>query len=1265
MIKKFLFIIFLIVTVSISAGISLISFNPINVNAAENLILNGGFEDLSSGLPKDWYTNVYNTADNQTRFYIDSSSPHSGTNCMAIESLKAEDAKIIQKISVKPGTVYRLNCWVKADGVGGEGKGVNISVLGITDTSLDVIGTSTDWTEVELYGKTGKDQNYMEVTARLGGYGSLNFGKAYFDDFSAEEAATAPENVKVVNFYQTTNSDTSSTAEIRVKIPMAGSLLILSLFWLMSFIFYNKIIKKDKDYPDSDIIRERILLTLLLMFALILRLIIAPVSKGFEGDVNTFKAWAQMAASKGLANFYSPDVFADYPPGYIYVLYLIGKIQMLFSIGVDSKAMLLLIKLPAIAADIICTFLIYKIARKKTGFKVALALSAVYALNPAVIVNSASWGQVDGFFTLFILLMVYYTFEEKLLAASLVFTLAVLVKPQALIFAPLLIFAFIQKKNLKLLLYSGGCSILLFIIMILPFSPKQNIFWIVDKYIATLSSYPYASVNAFNLFAFTGGNWVSETKTLLLFDYKTWGFLFILFTVLFSAYVFFRSKHPAKLLYISVYIIVSVFVLSSKMHERYMFPAIILTLLWYIHVKEKRILYLFVIVTSTIFLNETYVLQAVLKQVTNIKTSGITSIVSLANIGLLIYLIVIGTEYSKNIEYNEVSEAEKYLLEEKRIEEALRKEKVVFEKKDFILMAVLVVLYSAIAFVNLGSTKVPQTFWQPADAGDCFYVDLGANKEINKVAWYFGLGQGSYDFSFSNDAVNWSDNVTLNQESIYVWKNMVLNKNARYVKITVNTFGGMMNEIGFFGNNTDKPYEIKKIVEIKVTPSGKGNPGNVFDEQSMATLKPSYKTGMIFDEIYHARTAYESLHRLEPYEWTHPPLGKLLIAVGVFLFGMDPFGWRIVGTVFGIIMIPFMYLLGKRLFKKTEYAFLTAFLMTFDFMHFTQTRIATVDVYAVFFIILMYYYMYKYTETDVYEKGGFPKSMIQLGLCGLFFGLGAASKWICLYSGAGLAILFFKNLYDKYQQYKFSRKYYKDPEVDRDTEKYARCKKIAWSFEGNTFKTVIYCFFVFIILPAAIYIASYIPFMLVPGPGHGLINVLKLQGYMYNYHSNLVATHPFSSPWYQWPFIIKPIWYYSGEGLAPGKMSSIVSMGNPAIWWAGALAAVAVFITGIRKKDKAAFFIIVGGLSQYLPWILVPRLTFIYHYFATVPFIMLCIVYIAAYKTEKNPSWKKVTKAYMVIVALLFIIFYPVISGAVIDTTFAGNFLKWFNSWIF
>ena len=116
----------------------------------------------------------------------------------------------------------------------------------------------------------------------------------------------------------------------------------------------------------------------------------------------------------------------------------------------------------------------------------------------------------------------------------------------------------------------------------------------------------------------------------------------------------------------------------------------------------------------------------------------------------------------------------------------------------------------------------------------------------------------------------------------------------------------------------------------------------LFDEQDMFDGRKSNLNSTYFDEIYHARTAYEMIHHLYCYENTHPPLGKIFIACGVLIFGMNPFGWRFAGTLFGVLMLPVIYNFSKKFFKETWISVVTTLLFAFDFMHFVQTRIATV-----------------------------------------------------------------------------------------------------------------------------------------------------------------------------------------------------------------------------------------------------------------------------------------------------------------------------------
>lgn len=560
-------------------------------------------------------------------------------------------------------------------------------------------------------------------------------------------------------------------------------------------------------------------------------------------------------------------------------------------------------------------------------------------------------------------------------------------------------------------------------------------------------------------------------------------------------------------------------------------------------------------------------------------------------------------------------------------------------KLDWILLLGLIVLYTLLALFRLGSLSAPVHHWKPAAQGESVVLDLGRETNVSRIYMYEGLGNGAYYYRYSNTPNGpWKDGVTFEVKEVFKWTSMNTNFKARYVMLVVKNKGAEIKEIALV--EAGKTVPVSGITVHAYTQLGKweGTPKNLLDEQNTFEYAVSFMTGTYFDEIYHARTAYEHINLIEPYENTHPPLGKVIIALGILIFGMNPFGWRIMGTIFGIIMIPVIYIFALQLFKKTEYAFLAAFLMTFDFMHFAQTRIATIDTYVVLFIMLMYYFMYRFhTASDIKEETK------MLFASGLFFGLACASKWIGIYGGAGLAILFL---------FFFIKKIH-----HRSAQEGAQRFYVS--------KTLIGCLFYFMILPAVIYLLSYIPFMLVPGPGHGLKEVISYQAHMFSYHNTLTATHPFSSPWWSWPIILRPVWLYMGIDLPSGMISSIVTMGNPAIWWAGILAVFGTLYLVYKRNDQIMFTVLIAFLFQYMPWMFISRTLFIYHFFSSVPFIILCIVYCFKDRIEHNPSWRKWMFGYMGVVLLLFILFYPVLSGMVIPQIYRDIFLRWFGTWGF
>ena len=205
------------------------------------------------------------------------------------------------------------------------------------------------------------------------------------------------------------------------------------------------------------------------------------------------------------------------------------------------------------------------------------------------------------------------------------------------------------------------------------------------------------------------------------------------------------------------------------------------------------------------------------------------------------------------------------------------------------------------------------------------------------------------------------------------------------------------------------------------------------------------------------------------------------------------------------------------------------------------------------------------------------------------------------------------------------------------------------------------------IVPIIIYCLSYIPYLKAPDE-HGISSIISNQNSMFTYHSSTVlgSTHPFSSRWYEWIVMKRPIWYYSGS-LSNGLKEGISSFGNPLVWWLGIPAFFYMLYRIFKNRDKNALFLTIAYLAQLISWIPVTRLTFIYHYFPCVPFIVLMLGYsiLCIYNYAKN---KKTVVygafVYAGLAIVLFAMFYPVLSGQPCSPNYAEHFLKWFDSWI-
>ena len=158
-----------------------------------------------------------------------------------------------------------------------------------------------------------------------------------------------------------------------------------------------------------------------------------------------------------------------------------------------------------------------------------------------------------------------------------------------------------------------------------------------------------------------------------------------------------------------------------------------------------------------------------------------------------------------------------------------------------------------------------------------------------------------------------------------------------------------------------------------------------------------------------------------------------------------------------------------------------------------------------------------------------------------------------------------------------------------------------------------------LLLPIALYVASYLPWAFIENhritdtwpPGHTGQTLVDLTIQMYNYHNNLTAGHAASSPWWAWPFDLKPVWFYQG-GFAGSTAASIYDAGNLAIWWLGVPAMAFVGWQAYARRSLALALVGIGFAFQWVSWARIDRAAFQYHYYTSLPFIIIGLAYLLA-----------------------------------------------------
>lgn len=961
--------------------------------------------------------------------------------------------------------------------------------------------------------------------------------------------------------------------------------------------------------------------------ALGVRVALALITEGYATDLSCFTAWSRRLAEIGPGQFYAPDYFADYPPGYMLVLWFVGKIAALFSLDLTGKAFTLLLAAVPILCDVGTAMLIWYIGMRFLDEKRALRLAMMAAFCPPLLYDTAVWKQVDGVFTLCILLVFWLLCRKRYLPSALLYGLALAIKPQALLLGPVLAVCFavplLQAKTGKdvvrtILKAAAGAvaAIAVVVVCAMPFGGNQDAGWLLEKYTNTVNSYPYASINGFNLITLLGGNWTEQTQQMFGTPvtwqmFGTVGIALATGMMLYLSWQAMKHKRFSPLLLAGFYG-AAVFCLSHRMHKRYLIPAILLILAAAARCGDRRLLASAALLSTSSLLNLAMVLTS-----SGTEDQFLTSAAAQIMIFLASAINVAGTAILTwtTVKLCRGGAVHDYLPRQEKIE--IPQKQPAWSRREKVFLLGMTLAVGVMSLWNLGDFKAPQ---KPLDTLGSDHIEPVTVEGDAASLWiYPGInwdGRLQVTDKWGTPIVDQK----LDNGNVFHWLKVPIPAGENY---TVQLTDGRIMELAF------------KDAENNLLPVQGGESG-LFDEQKLVPETISYKNSMYFDEIYHGRTAYEHLHGMPVYETTHPPLGKVFIMLGIAIFGMTGFGWRVSGALFGIAMIPVLYLLVRRLTRSPELAAFAGLLCSFDLMRYAQSRIATIDVYGTFFILLGAYFMIWYAQS-VLEKG-VCQSILPMALAGAAFGLGAASKWTGIYAGAGLAVLYFGVLWVRWEQ--------KQPGFERE------------------FRTAIVGGFTFfVVLPLLIYIAAYLPYWW-RDQGFSLSEWWQCQMTMYNYHSQLKSTHPFESRWYTWPFDIRPVWYYNGADLPAGMRATISGMGNPIVWWTGIAAMGALCWKQISgRSSRAQGSVLVLYLTQLLPWVLITRCTFMYHYFPSLWFAVAAAALMLGRLKKKDPKLAKWLSIGIVIAAaVVFVWFYPVVTGIPVSEGWV-NSTKWLASW--
>jgi Gpi18-like mannosyltransferase/predicted membrane-bound dolichyl-phosphate-mannose-protein mannosyltransferase len=1022
----------------------------------------------------------------------------------------------------------------------------------------------------------------------------------------------------------------------------------------------------------------------LLGIGLLLRLLFIG-SDGFHNDVEAFKSWTLTLRDNPPWQFYAKAGFSDYPPGYFVVLWVLGKIYALIGAGDHSYTLLrTLVKLPAIAMDLVNAAVIYAIVRRYAAQTVALLAAGALALNPAAIYVSSYWGQVDSVSWGLVLIALWSLLRAgdvpgKMVAriswAWLALAFSVLMKPQGATIGLLFLAypfattdATVRMRRLYATAIGVASAFGLAIVIGLMFHPALDVIgWLFGRYEYGSNVYPFNSVNAFNLYALRQVFWDSDSLPITVFgtavgSLSVWGIALVLAATALIVGRYVQRRDDRALLEGAMLCTLAFFVLATRMHERYIYGAFLLAfpLIGF----GRTGWWSSIVLTVTMYLNLGYSLAY--QTVMEAKTPGvdvrdlwpaISHPAALANVALfavLMYAYLSGAE-TASAGVPQPSPASTWLGEGLRSLAARargwfdpREGTVGMTRRDYWYAGGIALGAFAIAIIGYG--------WPPDKIFDEVYFARAGEEYLRNVTQFewthppftklliavsmalfggmHGLGDTGYGWRFLNVVIG-----SLECIVIYAFAKRLTGQTwLAACAAALLAFDGFhyVEERIATGEITISVlalivlyalYRYLLAAQVRVKPIVPGRFGMPF----IATLAGGTVAAAALSWLINLVPA----HRMSE------------IVAGVTPVDPSPMTYIVAFVYFEVGAYLLARWVGSRAKRAGTIAtYADGTVVTTDARGAVQVREQAANGTADLRVTADRSGVETYRTpvataafapagTMTIENGPALRAgdaRIWLAVLCVALGLLVSSKW----SGAAdLGVTWFVILAVSAQRFLPWRALYGNPR----------------GFPIDVVLTVT------AFTAATIYLITYIPFFLL---GHSFSDLIALQQQMYWYHSSTVAhaTHPYSSVWWQWPIEQIPVSYYYkdfriGAAVNNGAaccVAEILALPNPAVFMLGLISVPFTGWLAWRERNKGYALLFFTYLLQWLPYAGSPRLMFEYHFLPNLAVIVLCDAVLIGYvwkwlasRSLERARWS--LAAYGALVVVLFAFFYPVLAG--------------------